>query len=94
MAAAAAAFSPTEYRHLFTPSPPFDVQPADILPPEEALQPLRLQLDEAVALTAQGLVDGDRPEDRRQALSCGMNGHIAKPINIETMFETLKELLA
>ncbi len=33
-------------------------------------------------------------EDRRQALSCGMNGHIAKPINIETMFETLKELLA
>ena len=33
-------------------------------------------------------------EDRRQALSCGMNGHIAKPINIETMFETLKMLLA
>ena len=33
-------------------------------------------------------------EDRRQALSCGMNGHIAKPINIETMFETLKKLLA
>ncbi len=32
-------------------------------------------------------------EDRQRALSCGMNGHIAKPINIDKMFETLEKIL-
>ena len=33
-------------------------------------------------------------EDRQAALKCGMNGHIAKPINIETLLETLDQVLA
>jgi len=33
-------------------------------------------------------------EDRRNALECGMNGHIAKPINIERLFEALDQVLS
>ena len=33
-------------------------------------------------------------EDRRRAIQCGMNGHIAKPINLEKMFETLNQILS
>ena len=31
-------------------------------------------------------------EDRKKALSAGMNGHIAKPFKVETMLEELLEL--
>ena len=30
-------------------------------------------------------------EDRQAALRCGMNGHIAKPIDIEKLMETLDD---
>ncbi len=32
-------------------------------------------------------------EDRQQALRCGMNGHIAKPIDIKNLFDTLGKVL-
>lgn len=32
-------------------------------------------------------------EDRQQALKCGMNGHIAKPIDVEKLLEALGEIL-
>ena len=32
-------------------------------------------------------------EDKQEALRCGMNGHIAKPIDIENLFEMLKQVL-
>ena len=32
-------------------------------------------------------------EDKRNALECGMNGHIAKPIDVEILFETLNDIL-
>jgi signal transduction histidine kinase/ActR/RegA family two-component response regulator len=32
-------------------------------------------------------------EDRQKAISAGMNAHIAKPISIEVLFETLKKVL-
>ncbi len=32
-------------------------------------------------------------EDRRAALEAGMNGHIAKPINIPKLLDLLKEIL-
>ncbi len=32
-------------------------------------------------------------EDKQEALKCGMNGHIAKPIDIENLFETLQNVL-
>lgn len=31
-------------------------------------------------------------EDKKEALSCGMNGHVAKPIDIQKLFETLDPL--
>ena len=32
-------------------------------------------------------------EDRQEALKCGMNGHLAKPINIKVLLETLNRVL-
>ncbi len=32
-------------------------------------------------------------EDKQEAMECGMNGHIAKPIDIDTLFETLEQIL-
>ncbi len=32
-------------------------------------------------------------EDKQETIRCGMNGHIAKPINIEKLFETLDTIL-
>ncbi|MCI9485756.1 MAG: response regulator [Lachnospiraceae bacterium] len=32
-------------------------------------------------------------EDKRAALACGMNGHIAKPIDVENLFATLSRVL-
>ncbi len=32
-------------------------------------------------------------EDKQEALRCGMNGHIAKPIDIDKLFETLDKVL-
>lgn len=33
-------------------------------------------------------------EDKQEALKCGMNGHIAKPIDVKALFHTLDEILA
>ena len=41
-----------------------------------------------VAMTANAF-----DEDRQQAIDAGMNGHIAKPIDIEKLMETLKDIL-
>ena len=32
-------------------------------------------------------------EDKMMALNCGMNGHIAKPIDVEVLFDTLDKVL-
>ena len=32
-------------------------------------------------------------EDRQEALRCGMNGHIAKPINVDSFFDSLAEIM-
>jgi PAS domain S-box-containing protein len=32
-------------------------------------------------------------EDKREALNCGMNGHLAKPIDVEKLFNLLKKVL-
>ena len=33
-------------------------------------------------------------EDRQEALRCGMNGHIAKPLDVKVLFETLNRVLS
>ena len=32
-------------------------------------------------------------EDKKEALKCGMNGHIAKPIDVNSLLETLDRML-
>lgn len=32
-------------------------------------------------------------EDKQEALQAGMNGHVAKPINIEKLLETVGKIL-
>ena len=41
-----------------------------------------------VAMTANAF-----EEDKQEALKSGMNGHIAKPINIDNLMRTLKRVL-
>ncbi|MBR4027002.1 MAG: response regulator, partial [Lachnospiraceae bacterium] len=41
-----------------------------------------------VAMTANAF-----EEEKKKALECGMNGHIAKPINVTVLFETIKQML-
>ncbi|SDB07053.1 hybrid sensor histidine kinase/response regulator [Eubacterium oxidoreducens] len=41
-----------------------------------------------IAMTANAFA-----EDRQKAINCGMNGYIAKPIDVETLFKILKECL-
>ena len=47
------------------------------------------RLTPIVAMTANAF-----EEDRRKALEAGMNAHIAKPINVNAMFETIREILS
>ena len=32
-------------------------------------------------------------EDKKEALACGMTGHLAKPIEIDVLFETLERVM-
>lgn len=47
------------------------------------------RLTPIVAMTANAF-----EEDRRKAFEAGMNAHIAKPINVNAMFETIREILS
>ncbi|MDE6730973.1 MAG: response regulator, partial [Oscillospiraceae bacterium] len=49
--------------------------------------PIKSQIP-IVAMTANAF-----DEDRQEAIDAGMNGHVAKPINIEKLMETLKNIL-
>lgn len=40
-----------------------------------------------IAMTANAFT-----EDREEALKCGMNSHIAKPIDVQLLFKTLDEV--
>lgn len=53
------------------------------------LENRRLASIPMIAMTANAF-----EEDRKEALKSGMNGHIAKPINIEVLFETMNKILA
>lgn len=53
-----------------------------------ALENPRLASIPILAMTANAF-----EEDRREALENGMNGHIAKPIDMAVLFETLSQVL-
>ena len=41
-----------------------------------------------IAMTANAFA-----EERKKALACGMNGHVAKPIDINILFKTIANIL-
>ncbi len=60
----------------------------------EATKAIRNLNDEALAsIPILAMTANAFEEDKRQALSCGMDGHIAKPIDIEKLMSTLDAVL-
>lgn len=53
------------------------------------LENKKLSLIPIFAMTANAF-----EEDKREALKCGMNGHLAKPIDVEKLFKLLKKVLS
>ena len=61
----------------------------------EATRAIRAMENKAVAsLPILAMTANAFEEDKRAALQCGMNGHIAKPIDIEKLLDTLDEILS
>ena len=59
-----------------------------------ATQAIRALPDEGLAsIPILAMTANAFEEDRRAALDAGMNGHIAKPIDIEQLFKTLDSVL-
>ncbi len=54
----------------------------------------RLENKELASIPILAMTANAFEEDKRQALMCGMNGHIAKPIDIDRLFETLSKVLS
>ena len=60
----------------------------------EATQAIRALEDrERASIPILAMTANAFEEDKQEALRCGMNGHIAKPINIEKLIETLDSVL-
>ena len=60
----------------------------------EATKEIRKFADEQLAsIPILAMTANAFEEDKQEALRNGMNGHIAKPINIEALMETLDEVL-
>ena len=54
-----------------------------------SLENRRLAEIPIIAMTANAF-----EEDKKEALASGMNGHIAKPIDVNNLFETLDRVLS
>ena len=53
----------------------------------------RLENKELASIPVLAMTANAFEEDKQQALKSGMNGHIAKPIDVDKLFETLSEVL-
>ncbi len=61
----------------------------------EATKAIRaLQNQELASIPILAMTANAFEEDRQQALECGMNGHLAKPIDVEVLLETLDRILS
>lgn len=61
----------------------------------EAAQVIRrLENTELAAIPILAMTANAFEEDRKEALRCGMNGHIAKPIDVSKLFDAMDRLLA
>ncbi len=52
------------------------------------LEDSRLSKIPILAMTANAF-----EEDKQEAVKCGMNGHISKPIDVENLFKMLRKVL-
>ena len=60
----------------------------------EATQQIRQLEDKAVAnIPILAMTANAFEEDRQAALRCGMNGHVAKPIEIDKLLEMMEQVL-
>lgn len=60
---------------------------------EAAKEIRRLENKELASIPIIAMTANAFEEDRREAEKCGMNGHIAKPIDVENLFATLDKIL-
>ena len=61
----------------------------------EAVRVIRnLENKELAAIPILAMTANAFEEDKQKAINCGMNGHIAKPIDIDNLIATLNEVLA
>lgn len=61
----------------------------------EAARTIRnLENKELAAIPILAMTANAFEEDKKEALRCGMNGHLAKPIDIDMLFDTLDKILA
>ena len=54
----------------------------------------RLENKEIASIPIIAMTANAFEEDKQQALNCGMNGHISKPIDIKKLFETLDRIIS
>jgi len=60
---------------------------------EAAKEIRRLENKELASIPIIAMTANAFEEDKQEALKCGMNGHIAKPIDVKNLFETLGKIL-
>ena len=80
--------APPDYYHLIL----MDVQ-MPVMDGYEATKAIRALPDKRLAsIPILAMTANAFEEDKQAALKCGMNGHIAKPIDIENLISTLDEI--
>lgn len=87
-----------KHRLAETPDPDGEM----ISPDEASLEGRRILLAEdndlnaeiAVAILSSAGIAVERAEDRKRAVSAGMNAHVAKPVGIDTQRSVMSEILA
>ena len=76
----------------------YDVILMDIQMPQmdgyEATEAIRCLEDERAKIPILAMTANAFDEDKRKAIEAGMNGHIAKPINLEQLFQMLGQILS
>ncbi|MCM1182982.1 MAG: response regulator [Roseburia sp.] len=71
-----------------------DVQMPEMNGYEATKEIRRLENKEMASIPIIAMTANAFEEDKREALRCGMDGHIAKPINVEILLDTLRKILS
>ena len=71
-----------------------DIQMPEMNGYEAAREIRNLKDKELAAVPIIAMTANAFEEDKQEAIKCGMNGHIAKPIDIKNLFKTLDQILS